>query len=142
MNFQEFKKEYQKVPVEEFPSNVPDSPKVSVLVQTYNHAPYIRQCLDGILMQETDFDFEILLGEDASTDGTREICIEYAQEHPDKIRLFLHSRENNISINGRPSGRFNFCNNLFEANGEYIAFCEGDDYWIDEFKLQKQMDFL
>src|SRR5690606_9572949 len=119
MNFQEFKKEYQKVPVEEFPSNVPDSTKVSVLVQTYNHAPYIRQCLDGILMQETDFDFEILLGEDASTDGTREICIEYAQEHPDKIRLFLHSRENNISINGRPSGRFNFCNNLFEANGEY-----------------------
>ncbi|MFW5983238.1 MAG: glycosyltransferase family 2 protein, partial [bacterium] len=67
--------------------NVPDNPLVSVCVQTYQHAKYIEQCLDGILMQKTSFPFEVLLGEDESTDGTREICIEYAKKHPDKIRL-------------------------------------------------------
>ncbi|MDZ7795668.1 MAG: glycosyltransferase [Candidatus Marinimicrobia bacterium] len=65
---------------------------VSVVVVTYQHSNYIKDCLDGILMQKTDFPVEILLGEDASTDGTREICIEYANKYPDKIRLFLHHR--------------------------------------------------
>ena len=93
-------------------------------------------------MQKTDFDFEILLGEDESTDGTREICIEYAKKYPDKIRLFLHKRENVIYINGNPTGRFNFLYNLTISKGKYIALCEGDDYWTDPLKLQKQVDFL
>ncbi len=142
MNFEAFKAKYQKVPVVHYPHSVGGGPMVSVCVQTYQHASFIRECLDGILMQQTDFPFEILLGEDESNDGTREICIEYAKKYPDKIRLFLHSRANNIAINGKPTGRFNFVNNLFSANGKYIALCEGDDYWIDPLKLQKQVDFL
>ena len=100
MTFQEFKDQYEKVPVKECPNTVSGNPLVSVCVQTYQHAPYIKECLDGILMQETDFNFEVLLGDDSSTDGTREICLEYARKYPDKIRLFLHHRENNINIGG------------------------------------------
>lgn len=142
MTFEEFKNEYQKVPVEEYPNQAPENPMVSVCVQTYQHAPYIRECLDSILMQETDFPFEILLGEDESTDGTREICLEYAKKHPDKIRLFLHHRENNIKILGSPTGRFNSRYNFYSSKGKYIALCEGDDYWKDAYKLQKSVDFL
>lgn len=118
------------------------NPKVSVCIPTYQHAGYISQCLDSVLMQETDFEYEILVGEDGSKDGTREICIEYAEKHPEKIRLFLNDRKNVIYINGRPSGRWNFVNLLRNAEGQYIALCEGDDYWTDPLKLQKQVDFL
>src|SRR5690554_1685950 len=142
MNFEEFLDQYQKVPVVEYQNHVPENPLVSVCVQTYQHAPYIRECLDSILMQKTDFPFEILLGEDASTDGTREICIEYAEKFPDKIRLFLHQRENNIQILDCPTGRFNTLHNFYKSRGKYIAICEGDDYWIDPLKLQKQIDIL
>lgn len=142
MNFQEFLNQYQKVPVEHYPNKVSEKPLVSVCVMTYQHVNFIKECLDGILMQETNFDFEILLGEDASTDGTREICIEYAEKYPDRIKLFLHHRENNIAIGGSPTGRFNLVYNLFSAKGKYIALCEGDDYWTDPKKLQKQVDFL
>ena len=137
-----FIKKYQKKEVKQYPNKVLNKPLVSVCVQTYQHANYIKQCLDGILMQKTTFPFEILLGEDNSTDGTREICLEYAKKYPKKIRLFLHARENNIKINGQPTGRFNFVYNLFSAKGKYIALCEGDDYWTDPLKLQKQVDFL
>lgn len=134
---------FQKVPVEEFPNKVLNKEVlVSICVQTYQQVDFIRECLDNILNQQTNFAFEILLGEDNSNDGTREVCLEYAKKHPDKIRLFLHSRENNIKINGKPTGRFNFMYNLSKARGKYIAFCEGDDYWIDKYKLQKQVDFL
>ncbi|MEX0597317.1 MAG: glycosyltransferase, partial [Candidatus Paceibacterota bacterium] len=78
MNFEEFLNRYQKVPVEHYPHQVYTKPLISVSVVTFQHVNYIKQCLDGILMQKTDFDFEILLGEDDSTDGTREICMEYA----------------------------------------------------------------
>lgn len=142
MDFKEFKAQYEHKPVIEHPNQVTNKPMVSVCVQTYKHASFIKECLDGILMQKTDFSFEILLGEDGSTDGTREICMEYAEKYPDKIRLFLHHRENNIKINGNPTGRFNFLYNLYTAKGKYIALCEGDDYWTDPLKLQKQVDFL
>lgn len=142
MNLAEFKSKYQKVAVDELPSQVPEQVAVSVCVQTYQHVDFIRQCLDGILMQKTNFDFEILLGEDQSTDGTREICLEYARRYPGKIKLFLHQRENNILVNGNPSGRFNYLYNIFSARGKYIAVCEGDDYWTDPLKLQKQVAFL
>ncbi|MDZ4758186.1 MAG: glycosyltransferase [Bacteroidota bacterium] len=115
---------------------------VSVVVITYQHANYIKQCLESILMQQTDFDFEIILGEDESSDGTRDICIEYANKYPEKIRLFLRSRKDVLYINGNPTGRFNFIECIKEAKGKYISFCEGDDYWVDPLKLQKQIDFL
>lgn len=142
MNFSEFKKKYQKKDIVEYPSNVAKDPVVSVCVQTYNQIDYLPSCLDGILMQKTNFDLEILLGEDASSDGTRELCIEYAQKYPDKIRLFLHERENNIKVEGNNTGIFNSLYNFFSAKGKYIAYCDGDDYWTDPDKLQKQVDFM
>jgi glycosyltransferase involved in cell wall biosynthesis len=142
MHFKEFQAHFEKVPVEHYPHAAGQAPIVSVCVQTYQHAQSIRQCLDGILMQKTSFDFEVMIGEDASKDGTREICKEYADRYPGKIRLILHRRENNITIRNSPTGRFNFAYNIYTAKGKYIALCEGDDYWIDPFKLQKQVDFL
>lgn len=138
----DFLHRFQKKEVHIFNDLKIDNPLISVCVVTYQHAQFISQCLDGILMQQTNFAFEILLGDDESTDGTREICIEYAKKYPNKIRLFLHHRENNIAINGNPTGRFNFMYNLYNARGKYIALCEGDDYWTDPLKLQKQVDFL
>ncbi len=142
MTIKDFIKNHQKKEVIHYSGFNEQIPIVNVCVQTYQHANYIKQCLDGILIQVTSFPFEILLGEDDSSDGTREICIEYAEKYPNKIRLFLHHRENNIKINGNPTGRFNFLYNLYNARGKYIALCEGDDYWTDPLKLQKQVDFL
>ncbi len=117
-------------------------PVVSCRISTYQHLPYIRQCIEGILMQKTNFPFEIVIGEDESSDGTREICIEYAEKYPDKIRLFLHKRENNIIINGRPTPKFQGTYTMSKCRGKYHAICEGDDYWIDPYKLQKQVDLM
>ena len=93
-------------------------------------------------MQETSANFEIILGEDCSNDNTRKICEYYAQKYPEKIKLFLRSREDVIYINGRATGRYNMIENLKAAQGDYIAIVEGDDYWTDPQKLQKQLDFL
>jgi len=113
-----------------------------VCILTYQHAPFIRECLDSVLMQQTDFPFEIILGEDESTDGTREICAEYARNYPDRVRLFLRSRRDVIYINGHPTGRYNMVESLKAARGKYIAFLEGDDYWTNPLKLQKQVEVL
>lgn len=142
MNFKEFKEKFEKNPVKEISNRVNSAPMVSVCVQTYQHENYIKECLDGILMQKTTFPFEILLGEDDSSDGTREICRDYAAKYPNKIRLFLHHRDNNININGKPTGRFNLLYNIYSARGKYIALCEGDDYWTDPLKLERQVEFL
>jgi glycosyltransferase involved in cell wall biosynthesis len=117
-------------------------PLVSVCVVTFNHKNYIKKCLEGILMQQTTFPFELVLGEDESDDGTRNICIKYAEKYPDKIKLFLRSRKDVIHINGKATGRYNFIESLKACQGKYIALCEGDDYWTDPLKLQKQVDFL
>jgi glycosyltransferase involved in cell wall biosynthesis/SAM-dependent methyltransferase len=93
-------------------------------------------------MQKTRFPFEIIIGEDESTDGTREICQEYALNNPKIIRLFLRSRDNVVHVNGNPTGRYNFIQNIKEAKGKYIANCPGDDYWTDPYKLQKQVTIL
>ncbi|RKS50577.1 glycosyltransferase involved in cell wall biosynthesis [Gillisia mitskevichiae] len=142
MNFNQFKTEFQKSNVYHYKSRIPNKVLLSVIVQTFNHEKYLRRCLDSILFQRTDFEFEILIGEDDSTDNTRDICIEYANRYPDKIRLFLHDSENKIPVLDNPTGNFNAFYNLFSATGDYIAFCEGDDAWTDKFKLQKQVDFL
>lgn len=118
-------------------------PVVSVTVATYQHVNYIRECLDGILMQKTNFPYEIILGEDGSVDGTQEICKEYAEKYPDKVRLFIRDRKLSqyMDKDGKVT-RFNGIWNRMSARGKYIAWCEGDDYWIDPLKLQKQVDFL
>ncbi len=109
-------------------------PNVSVCIFTYNHEKYIQRCIESVLMQKTNFDFEIIIGEDYSKDKTKEICIEYASKYPNKIRLL--DRGKNLGI----------CENIFqtlkESQGDYIALLDGDDYWIDPMKLQKQYDFL
>lgn len=117
-------------------------PLVSVTVTTYQQAPYIAQCLDSILTQRTSFPFEIVVGEDGSTDGTREICMEYAERHPDRIRLFLRDRQlSNVVVGGR-TRRLNGTWVSRSARGVYFARCEGDDYWIEPNKLQMQVDVL
>ncbi|MCM4158764.1 glycosyltransferase [Antarcticibacterium flavum] len=142
MDFREFKERYQKKEVEEISYSPPEEPVVSVLVQTYQQKDFIKECLDSILMQETTFDFEILVGDDGSIDGTRDICLEYAKKHPERIRLFLHHRENQIKVMGEPTSNFNAFYNFFSARGKYIAFCEGDDKWTDPLKLEQQVGFL
>jgi glycosyltransferase involved in cell wall biosynthesis len=108
--------------------------KVSVLVMTYNHAKFIRKALDSALMQKTDFKFEIIISEDCSTDGTREIVLEYQHRFPKKIRLLLS--EKNIHTNEVVS------RGIHAAQGNYIALLDGDDYWLSSEKLQKQANFL
>ena len=142
IDFRQFKQVYERKEVEIFKNSVQPNPLVSVLVQTYNQENFIEKCLNNILNQKTNFEFEILLGEDNSSDRTREICRKYAELYPSQIRLFLHHRENNIKVKDTPTGNFNAFYNLLSAKGDFIAFCEGDDYWSDREKLQKQVDFL
>ena len=92
MHWNYFIEKYQKSPVEHYRHKVAENVLVSVLVQTYNHERYIKDCLNSILEQKTNFDFEIIIGEDNSTDKTREICIAFANKFPEKIRLFLHKK--------------------------------------------------
>ena len=109
-------------------------PLVSVFVMVYNHEKYINQAIDGILMQKTNFDIEIVVGEDYSTDNSRQILLQYQNKFPGKFNLLLH--EKNIGAQKNQTVLLNNC------DGEYIAICEGDDYWTDPLKLQKQVDFL
>ena len=107
---------------------------VSVLMITFNHEKYIAKAIASVLMQKTNFDFEIVIGEDCSTDRTREIVLEYKAKYPDKIILLL--QEKNVGM--MP----NFIDTLKACTGKYIALLEGDDYWTEPYKLQKQVDFL
>ncbi|MEO9967588.1 MAG: glycosyltransferase [Reichenbachiella sp.] len=120
------------------------NPLLSVLTVTYNQVDYIEKCIEGSISQDTRFTYEILVGEDGSTDGTREKCIELADRYPDKIRLFLRDRQKTATFD--ESGAFHSTLNLLlllkSARGKYLALCEGDDYWIDTQKLQKQVEFL
>ena len=109
-------------------------PLVSISCITYNHAPFIRQCLDGFLIQKTNFAFEIVIHDDASSDGSKEIIEEYVNRHPDIIfPMFQVENQYSKGMRGM-TFRFNFP----RCRGKYIALCDGDDYWTDETKLQKQ----
>lgn len=110
---------------------------VSICCITYNHESFIRECLDGFLMQKTNFKFEVLIHDDASTDNTANIIREYEQKYPEIIKP-IYQTENQYSRGVEVSTTYNFP----RAKGKYIAMCEGDDYWIDPYKLQKQVDFL
>ena len=143
MTFHDFKLAYQKIDFEVVnPQLKGTSPLVSICIQTYQQKDYISACLESVLNQKTNFAFEILLGEDGSEDGTRELCLEYAFQYPEKITLFLHNRQNQIKILQEPTSNFNALYNFFSARGKYMAFCEGDDFWADPYSLQKQINFL
>ena len=114
-----------------------NEPLVSVVVITYNHEPYIKECLDGIISQKTDFPIEILVNDDCSVDNTASIIKEYELKYPRLFRC-IYQKENQYSKGIHP-----WSDILFPiAKGKYIALCEGDDYWIDPYKLQKQVDFM
>ncbi len=116
-----------------------NQPEVTILCTTYNHAPYIEKTIESFLDQQTTFEFEIIVHDDASTDGTQEILKQYEKKHHGKIRVIY---EEINQFNKLPRG--GYFQGLMEplAKGRYIALCEGDDYWIDEKKIQKQYDFL
>ncbi len=114
-----------------------DEIMVSVLCTAYNHEKYLREALDSMVNQETDFAYEILVSDDVSTDSTPDIIQEYAARFPDKIRPFL------LTENLYSQGRDVYYEVFFPAaRGKYTAFCEGDDFWTDPTKLQRQVDFL
>jgi len=110
------------------------TPIVSVAMITYNHAPYIGRAIESVLMQKTTFPFEIVIGEDCSTDGANEIVLDYAKQYPETIRVITSDTNVGMMENDKRTN--------FACRGEYIAFCEGDDYWIDPLKLQKQYQTL
>lgn len=111
--------------------------KVSVNCLVYNHEKYLRKCLDGFVMQKTNFKFEVLIHDDASTDGSVMIIREYEKKYPDIIKP-IYQAENQYSKHVGISRIFQYP----RAKGKYIAFCEGDDFWCDENKLQMQYDAM
>jgi len=110
------------------------NPLVSVLIITYNQQHYISQCIESVLEQESDFPFEIIIGEDFGSDNTRNICIAYQQKYPDIIKLILHESNGGV-VN-------NWLTCIQSARGKYIAQCAGDDYWHNPDKLQLQFDYM
>jgi len=110
------------------------TPLLSIVTITYNHEPFIAKTIEGVLMQQVNFPIELIIAEDCSTDGTRAICQQYAEQYPELIRLITSESNVGAIANERRA--------MLAARGKYIAFCEGDDYWTDPLKLQKQVDFL
>ena len=109
-------------------------PLVSVTMLVYNHEKWLAQAIESVMMQQVDFDFDLIIGEDCSTDGSREIVEKYKKLYPNKIIALLN--EKNLGM------KKNSDNVWAHAHGKYVACCEGDDYWIDSYKLKKQVDFL
>jgi len=107
---------------------------VSVSMITYNHGKFIAEAIESVVSQKTAFPFELVIGEDLSTDNTRAICIEMQKKYPDIIRLRLNNPNQGMMLN--------WINNIESGQGKYIALCDGDDYWTDPYKLQKQVDFM
>ena len=113
---------------------------VTIHCLVYNHEPYLRDCLEGFVMQQTNFPFVAIVHDDASTDGSAAIIREYEEKYPDIIKP-IYETENQYSKRNGSLGRI--MNAAIDATGaKYIAFCEGDDYWTDPLKLQKQVDFM
>lgn len=111
--------------------------KVTIQCTVYNHESFLRQCMDGFVMQKTNFRFEAIVHDDASTDGSAAIIREYAEKYPEIIKP-IFEKENLYSKRDGSLRRVMYAN----THGKYVAICEGDDYWTDPYKLQKQVDFL
>lgn len=111
-----------------------NEPLVDVVMVTYNQEQYIAQAIESVLMQKTTFPFRLLIGEDCSTDETRFVCANYAKENPDQIKLILHNENQGLLKNYKSV--------LDSCTAKYIAILEGDDFWVDEFKLQDQVEIL
>ncbi len=107
---------------------------VSIFMLAYNQEKYIAQAIEGVLNQETSFPLELVIGEDHSIDSTRDICKSYADKYPNKIKL--HLNESNLGLGA------NYIKTYRQCTGKYVAICDGDDYWTDPLKLQKQVDFM
>lgn len=110
---------------------------LSIQCLVYNHEPYLRQCLDGFIMQKTNFDYEVVVHDDASTDNSASIISEYTRRYPKLIKPIYESE----NLYSRVGNKISFIINE-KCSGKYIALCEGDDYWTDPLKLQKQINFL
>lgn len=115
-----------------------EQPLVSIICLTYNQEKYVRDCLDGFVMQQATFPYEVLIYDDASTDSTPAIIQEFADKYPKIFKPTLY-KKNNYS---QGLGFVGYYEGIKQARGKYIAYCEGDDYWTDPHKLQKQVDFL
>jgi glycosyltransferase involved in cell wall biosynthesis len=114
--------------------NQNNKPLVSIAIPVYNHERYIVKAIESVLMQKTDFEFEIVVGDDYSSDTTRKLLLDLKEKYSDKITLILSDKNNGVNNNAR---------NIFHnCQGKYIAMLEGDDYWVFENKLQMQIDFL
>jgi len=111
-----------------------DGVKVSVVMLTYNHGPFIAEAIEGFLMQKTDFPCELVITEDCSTDDTRAVIRKYWERHPDRIRVLLNKR----NVGGRLTNRRGYQH----CRGQYVASLDGDDYWVSPHKLQRQADLL
>ena len=111
-----------------------NTPSISVYMITFNQKEYIGRAIDSVLGQKTSFSFELVIGEDCSTDGTREIVLKYQKRYPDIIRVVTSKK--NVGMHKNSVRTIEAC------RGKYIAFCEGDDYWHDLKKLQKQCQYL
>jgi glycosyltransferase involved in cell wall biosynthesis len=111
-----------------------DNPMVSVLMLTYNHEKFIAQAIESVLTQRANFKYELVIGEDCSADSTRDIIIDYKERHSEIIKIVLQDKNK--------GGHNNFRSAYALCKGEYIASLDGDDFWTDPFKLQKQVDFL
>jgi len=109
-------------------------PRVSVFIITYNQEKTIAQTIESILMQEGDFTMELVIGEDAGTDNTRQVCLDYQKRYPEIIKLLLHESNQGIVKN--------YIETLRLCRGQYLGVCAGDDYWIDKFKIKKQIQFF
>lgn len=118
-------------------------PKVSVRLMTYMHFNFISEAIESCLMQKTNFPFEIVIGDDFSTDGTREICLEYQRKFPDLVKVLDRPLHGAYWQTRQKLGRLhNFVDIINNCKGKYIALLDGDDYWTDPLKLQKQFEIL
>ncbi len=115
---------------------------LTVIILAYNHEKYIRKSIESVLRQKTKFKYQILIGEDNSTDNTLSIVKEYESKYPDKVKVIVQDPSKKIFICGKPTGRHNFLSLMKSIKTKYIGLIDGDDYWIDDFKLQKQIDLL
>ncbi len=119
-----------------------ESPEVTVCISAYNHEKYIRRAIESVVSQQTEFTFDVLIGEDLSTDSTPAICDQLASDCPGRIRVIHRSQEEKLFIDGKPVGRGNLLNTILESNGRYVALLDGDDFWATTDKLQRQWEFI